>query len=108
MKAVQNLLKFIILKERTIWIGMRGGERKQTERQTDRQIKRYVSEGNGREKREKEKMLRELTLRFRTLCIKMYILRYIHYTIKQRFLLYCTKNISITLLKGKVPLWLLQ
>jgi hypothetical protein len=61
MKAVQNLLKFIILKERTIWMGMRGGGRKQTERQTDRQIKRDVcqKEIEGKNAREKN-MQREL------------------------------------------------
>jgi hypothetical protein len=37
MKAVQNLLKFIILKERTIWMGVRGVRgNKLKDRQTDR------------------------------------------------------------------------
>jgi hypothetical protein len=37
MKAVQNLLKFIILKERTIWMGERGvRENKLKDRLTDR------------------------------------------------------------------------
>jgi hypothetical protein len=57
MKAVQNLLKFIILKERTIWMGVKGGERKQTERLTDRQTdkEKCMSEGNGREKTRERK-----------------------------------------------------
>ncbi len=37
MKAVRNLLKFIILKERTIWMGMRGVRgNKLKDRQADR------------------------------------------------------------------------
>jgi len=59
MKAVQNLLKFIILKERTIWMGVRGVRgNKLKDRQTDKE--RCMSEGNRRKKRKREKLQREL------------------------------------------------
>jgi hypothetical protein len=89
-----------------------GGERKQTERQRDRQIKRYVCQKDMGGKNAREKKDAKGTLRFRTLCIKMYILRYIHHcniccTVSRTYPLHCYKEkVPLLLLYSKVfDLW---
>jgi hypothetical protein len=83
--------------------GRDGGERKQTERQkdrqTDRQIKREVcqKEMEG-EKRAKEKRCKGNSKIPYTMYKNVYFEIYMHYEIKQKYLLYSIKNISITLL----------
>ncbi len=81
--------------------GREGGERKQTETQTDRQIKRDVCEKGMEGKNAREKKDAKGTLRFVTLCIKMYILRYIcimklnrsiYWTVSRTYPLHCYKE----------------